>query len=86
MWSNCSSSSADLRRKAADSRYPVINWRTASISAVFNLCGKDPWVGPADDGEDKPLTGPAGRGLVLKSVGNVAPDLAIQIVLIRIAN
>lgn len=37
-WSNnCSSSSADRRRKAADSRYPVISCLTAVISVAFSL-------------------------------------------------
>ena len=35
--SRCSSSSADRRRNAADSRYPVTNWRTAAISVAFSL-------------------------------------------------
>lgn len=35
--SNCSNSSAERNKKAADSRYPVISCLTAAISPVLNL-------------------------------------------------
>jgi hypothetical protein len=40
-WFNrsCSSSSADLSKKAADSLYPVISCLTAAASVTFNLWG-----------------------------------------------
>ena len=37
IWSKCSSSSAERKRNAADSRYPVTNWRTAVISVLLSL-------------------------------------------------
>lgn len=50
--SNCSSSSADRKRNAAASRYPVINCLTATASVTFKLWGRrgrltDKSVGPA---------------------------------------
>lgn len=35
--SNCSNSSAERNKNAADSRYPVISCLTAAISPVLNL-------------------------------------------------